>query len=147
MSNLLDDLKPAASARVHLFLAALLWTAVGAMLLLFGARWSLAADFPYMPAVLALAVVAGAFKSEYVLARAARRAIERIHTRGDGRCIGGFLSARTWLFVLIMMGLGYALRHGLAPRAVVGVIYVAIGTSLLLAARRFWAAWRLHSAT
>jgi hypothetical protein len=147
MPNLLDDLKPAAPARAHLLLAGLLWTVVGAMLLFFGARWAVAANVPYMPAILLLAVVAGVLKAEYVLARTARRAIDRILARGDGRCIGGFLSARTWLFVLMMMGLGYALRHGLARRAVVGVIYVAIGTALLLAARRFWVAWHRYSPT
>jgi len=141
MSNPLDDFKPAASARTQLLLAALLWTVVGALLLFFGVRWALAADIPYTAIILLLAIIAGALKAEYVLAQAAQRAIERICARGDGRCIGGFLSTRTWLLVLLMMGLGYALRHGLATRAVVGVLYVAIGTALLLAARRFWTAW------
>ncbi len=145
MADLLNRLKPAASARTHLLLAAALWTVVGSMLVLFGARWALSAGGGYMPFVLVAAVLAGAAKSELVLARTARRAISRIEARGDGRCIGGFLSVRTWLFVLLMMALGYGLRHGLLRPAVVGVIYVAIGSALVLASRRFWIAWRRYS--
>ncbi len=141
--SLAQSLKPAAAARTHLLLAALLWTTVGGVLLVLGARWALAVRLWWMAPVLAMAVAVGALKAEYVLAHAARRAIERIRARGDGRCIGGFLSIRTWLFVLLMMALGYALRHGLAPKPAVGVLYVAVGTALLLAARRFWLAW-LH---
>lgn len=141
MSKRLEEFKPAASARTHLLLAALMWTVVGALLALFGARWALAADFPYAVVVLVIAAAIGVLKAEFVLVRAARRAIDRIRTRGDGRCIGGFLSIRTWLLVILMMAIGYGLRHGLAPRGIVGVIYVAIGTALLTAARRFWWAW------
>ncbi len=140
MAGLLHRYTPAAPARVHLLLAALLWTTVGAVLLIVGARWALGAGVRYMPIVLVLAVAAGAAKAEFVLARTARRAIERIRVRGDGRCVGGFLSWRTWGFVVLMMGLGYTLRHGLLPHGVVGVIYVWVGTALLLASRRFWAA-------
>ncbi len=140
MAGLLHRLKPAAPARVHLLLAALLWTTVGAGLLIVGARWALAAGLWYMPLLLLVAAAAGAAKAEFVLARTARRAIDRIRTRGDGRCIGGFLSWRTWAFVVLMMGLGYSLRHGLLRHEVVGVIYVWVGTALLLASRRFWGA-------
>ncbi len=145
MPSVLHTYKPAASARMHLLLAALLWTTVGGALLVVGAGWALLGRRGYMLAIVALAVAAGALKAEFVLARTARRAIERIRARGDGRCIGGFLSWRTWGFVVLMMGLGYTLRHGLLPHPVVGIIYVAVGTALLLASRRFWSAWFTHN--
>jgi hypothetical protein len=144
LPSILHTYKPAAPARVHLLLAALLWTTVGSVLLIAGARWALGTGIRYMPLVLVVAAAAGAAKAEFVLARTARRSIDRIRARGDGRCIGGFLSWRTWGFVVLMMGLGYTLRHGLLPHSVVGVIYVWVGTALLLASRRFWAAWAAH---
>jgi hypothetical protein len=147
MSNPLEEYKPAASARTHLLLAALLWTVVGGMLLLFGMRWSIRAAIPYVWLLLALAIAAGVFKALFVLECTARRTIDRIRERGDGRCIGGFLSIRTWLFVGLMMLVGYLLRHSALPRAIVGLIYTAVGTALLVAARRLWGAWYERAGT
>jgi hypothetical protein len=136
--------KPAAPARMHLLFAAMLWTGVGGALVFFGARWALAAHFSHGWLLLAAAVGVGLFKSRLVLRRTAKRTIGRILTRGDDRCIGGFLSWRTWLFVALMMGLGRALRGGLAPRGLVGVIYVAVGAALLLTTPVLWRAWHRH---
>ena len=47
--------KPAAKARTHLLLAALMWTIVGAMLLTVGAHWLLAAPLWLIIPLLALA--------------------------------------------------------------------------------------------
>jgi hypothetical protein len=45
-----------------------------------------------------------------------------------------------------MAAAGYLLRHGLLPRTVVGLVYVAVGAALLLASRRLWQAWHRHHA-
>lgn len=90
----------------------------------------------------AAAIVVGILKSQFVLDRTANRTIERIRTRGDGRCIGGFLSVRSWAFVALMMGIGRALRASPTPRTILGFVYVAVGLALVLASRRLWLAWR-----
>jgi hypothetical protein len=77
-----------------------------------------------------------------VLSRTARRAAARIARRGDGTCLGGFLSWQSWLFVLGMMAAGAALRRSALPRTALGVVYVAVGIALLWGSRVFWAAWR-----
>ena len=133
--------KPAASAQMHLLLAAALWTIVGALLLSFGVRWAWAGHAWYTSPLLVVAVVAGLLKARFVLRRTASRAIERIRARGDGRCVGGFLSWQSWLFVLLMMGTGRLLRGGLLPRTVTGLVYAAVGTALLVAAWQLWDAW------
>jgi hypothetical protein len=144
MHKSLDAYKPAAAARTHLLLAALMWTVVGGSLLVVGARWALHAQLAIALPLLAVALTAGALKARFVLRRTSARMIERIRVRGDGRCLGGFVSLQTWAFVILMMGLGYLLRHGLLPRTVVGFIYVAVGAALLLASRHIWSAWQHH---
>jgi uncharacterized membrane protein len=88
-------------------------------------------------ALVALAI--GVVKARFLLDRAARQIIERIRDRGDGRCLGGFLSLRTWGLAVVMMGGGGLLRSALA-RAVIGPLYLAAGTALVLAARLMWRA-------
>lgn len=142
----LDRYKPAASARTRSLLAAVMWTVVGATLMYFGVRWTLSTGHHDTWWLLLIALCAGLLKSRWVLERSATRAVHRIRERGDGRCAGGFFSAKAWCFVVAMAGLGRVLRGGLLPRSVVGLLYVAVGTALLVASRRLWAGW-LHLRT
>ena len=142
----MEVFKPAAPVRWHLFLAAMLWSVVGTLLLFFGARWVLGAGWPFAGLFILAALAAGTAKARLVLDRTARRIVDRIRSRGDGRCLGGFLSVRTWLFVGVMAGGGRMLRGGVLPRGVVGLIYVAVGAALLLGARHPWRAWHNEQA-
>jgi hypothetical protein len=141
--SLVDRWKPRVAGRTQLLLAGGLWTTVGTLLLGFGMRWTFE-EFGRSAGVLAgaLAVVAGLLKGRFVLDRAAGRITDRIATRGDGRCAGGFLSWRSWLLVALMSGAGRLLRGGLLSHAVVGPLYTAIGTGLLFSSRTAWKRWR-----
>ena len=136
----LERWKPRAAGRTQLLLAAGLWSLVGTALVLAGARWALRASGPRAGTLLVLlGAAAGLLKGRFVLDRAAARIASRIEARGDGRCAGGFLSARSWLLVALMAGAGRLLRGGLLPEAAVGTLYVAIGTGLLFSSRIAWA--------
>ena len=139
----LERWKPRAAGRTQVLLAAALWTIVGSFLLGFGARWTLEAFGPGPGALaISLGIAAGLFKGRFVLDRAAGRIADRIVQRGDGRCLGGFLSVRSWLLVALMSGAGRLLRGGLLPHAVVGPLYAAIGAGLLFSSRVAWKRWR-----
>jgi len=135
--------KPVAPRGVHLLLAAVTWSVVGAMLLTMGVRWLRAGSWPFLP-LLAIAAAIGVAKTVLVLRRTALRITDRIRDRGDDRCIGGFFSWRTWLFVAAMMGLGVVVRSSPIRAEVVGVVYVAVGVALLLGSRHLWFALREH---
>ena len=147
MSEWLQDHKPAAPVGVHLLLAALMWTAVGGALLFFGARWVWMAQLPHGWLLLAAGVLAGLVKTRFVLWSAAGRITNRIITHGDGRCVGGFLSLRTWAFVVVMVAAGRLLRGAVLPRTAVGLVYAAVGVALLTASLRLWSIWRSHRST
>ncbi|MHB8834105.1 MAG: hypothetical protein ACYC9Y_00090 [Candidatus Methylomirabilia bacterium] len=139
----LERWKPRAAGRTQLLLAGALWTTVGAVLLGFGARWTIEAFGPRTGALAAaLGVAAGLLKGRFVLDRAAGRISDRIAARGDGRCAGGFLSWRSWLLVALMSAAGRLLRSGLLSHAVVGPLYTAIGAGLLFSSRVAWQRWR-----
>lgn len=119
-----------------------MWTAVGGGLLFFGARWATGDRLTLAGTGLLLAgVAAGVMKSRLVLDRTATKILSRIASRGEGRCVGGFLSVRSWLLVLGMILLGRVLRGGFLPTPAVGVLYVAIGAGLLTSSRIAWRAW------
>ena len=135
--------KPRAGGRAQLLLAGALWSVVGALLLGFGARWTLEAFGRHTGALLLLlGIGAGLFKGRFVLDRAAGRIADRIEARGDGRCVGGFLSWRSWLLVALMSSAGRLLRSGVLSHAVVGPLYSAVGAGLLFSSRIAWRRWR-----
>ncbi|MCK5376249.1 MAG: hypothetical protein KAJ97_04145 [Acidobacteria bacterium] len=140
----MDSHKPAAAAHVHLMLVGLMWTVVGVALVGWGGRWLWQSPIPAAPWLAVLALAIGAFKARFVLDRAARRIVDRIRERGDGRCLGGFLSIRSWALVAAMAGGGRLLRGSHLARGLLGVLYIAVGTALLLSSRVAWRAWR-HS--
>ena len=134
--------KPAAPVHAHLLLAGFMWAFVGAALAGFGGLWLLQSPTSGAPWIAAAAVFVGALKSRFVLDGAARKIVGRIQERGDGRCLGGFLSARSWALVVIMAGAGRLLRGSHVARGLLGVLYIAVGTGLLLSSRVAWRAWR-----
>jgi len=130
---------PAAAARTHLLLAALMWTIVGCGMAVFGTRHALAMASPLAPWLAVAAVLIGAAKARWVLAKAARRIVARIVERGE--CLGGFLSPTSWALVAVMVVSGRVLRRWLLPPAVVGLLYLAVGTALVLASLVIWRSW------
>ncbi len=132
--------KPAASAKWHLLLAAAMWSTVGIFLSRMGARWLVQADAAILWPI--VAVVIGSLKARFVLRRSARRIIGRIRDRGDGRCLGGFISWKSWFLVAVMMTAGRFLRTSDLRLTVRGTAYLAIGSALFLSSLFFWGAWR-----
>lgn len=134
--------KPRGSSREQLLLAGAMWAAVGAVLFSFGVSWIAGGqDGTQGLALSLLAVGLGLAKSKLVLDRTAAKIVGRIGERGEGRCIGGFLSLRSWLLVAAMVGLGRILRTGFLPLSAAGVLYAAIGTGLFFSSRFAWRAW------
>ena len=91
-----------------------------------------------------VAIVIGIIKARFILIRYADKAVARIRKRGRA-CFFGFFSPKSWLFVLVMMGGGIALRHSALVdvawgRVALSTLYIAVGTGLAIADRIFWIA-------
>jgi hypothetical protein len=138
---------PRASARVQMFAAAMVWLVGLSFLLVRGVMFMIGPGpglhfSHWLIPVAAIAIVLGMIKARYILIRYADKAVARIEHRGHA-CFLGFFSAKSWLFVLVMMGGGMMLRR--TPlvdyawgRAALSVLYIAVGTALLIADRTFW---------
>ena len=118
--------------------AAMMWSLAGAGILAAGCSWIFRSGSAASVPVLVLALGTGAAKARFVLDRTARRILTRIESRGDGRCLGGFLSWKSWLLVAAMVLLGRLLRASPLPLIVRGGVYAAIGAALLIASRLLW---------
>jgi len=134
----MQSLKPGASKKTHLAVAALLWTGVGLFLFSRGALM-LYEKAAYV--ILLAGIVAGTAKSLLVLDKTAFKNVQRILRFGSSTCIGGVYSWKTWCLVLFMIIGGRALRHSSLPTVLIGVIYVGVGWALLFSSRIAWRQW------
>jgi len=130
--------KPGVGRRVHLFLAPLIWTLVGLMLMFRGWGWLGRGNGRFL-VILALGL--GSLKGRYVLDRSARRCLRRIADFGDYTCVGAVYSWKSWLLVIVMMGFGMTMRTLTEPGPVLGTLYMAIGWGLFFSSRLGWRAW------
>jgi hypothetical protein len=146
-----DRLTPRTGVRLQLFAAAILWLVAVSFLLIRGVLFIEAppgvqhSHFSYWIVPIALvAVVIGLIKARFILIKYANKAVARIQLRGHA-CFFGFFAPTSWLFVLVMMGGGMLLRHSALVdytwgRVALSVLYIAVGTALLIADRIFWIA-------
>ncbi|MCA9519478.1 MAG: hypothetical protein KC609_00830 [Myxococcales bacterium] len=135
---------PRSDATTNLFLAGVIWVAVGCGLAMAGTRW-LFEDFG-LGLGFALGVVLGsllgALKFRFVLTKTAHRVRDRINARGDGKCVGGMFSWGTWGFIGGMMLLGNILRRLSLPLYLLGAVYLAVGVALAAGSSIYFGAWR-----
>lgn len=139
IKRIVTNLKPGAPKRIHLLLAATLWSLIGSMLIFRGVSWLMPVGGLW---IMVPALIAGTIKSFFILDNTARKGVRRILDIADGTCLGAVYSIQTWLLVLVMMGAGMALRHSALPREILGGLYVAIGWALFFSSRHAWRACR-----
>ncbi len=139
----IEKLKPGAGQQTHILAAALIWTAVGTGLLVFGAR-PLLAEYGYP--MLAAALLVGTLKGYFVLQRSAGKNIVRIRAFKQVTCLGAVFSVKMWIMVLVMAGSGRWLRlsSGISP-GLIGFLYTAVGWALLFSSRLLWREWGKNS--
>jgi len=142
MTSWLETYKPSASSRMQLGLAAAMWSCVGAGLFFVGTYWLLKNGEASGFIILVIAAGLGLGKALLVLDRTALRNIDRVKSRGEDRCFGGFLSPRVWMLVIGMMLLGRILRTIGLPKPILGLIYGAVGIGLSFSSRLIWRAWK-----
>ena len=143
MSSWLETYKPVASSRLQLLLAGCTWSTVGMGLISVGTYWMVSSSGNIV-VLLAISLALGFGKSILILDRVAKRIVKRIELRGEGRCLASFYSLGGWAIVILMMVMGRILRGAGISYSLLGLIYAAVGTSLLVSSRSIWRAWKDH---
>ncbi|PXF59258.1 MAG: hypothetical protein C4B58_03830 [Deltaproteobacteria bacterium] len=118
-----------------------MWTIVGLFLFVRGANNMMSLPGTVNPGWLIVAALIGVLKGRLIFDKTAERVISRILSREEDRCLGGFLSLKSWGMILFMVFLGMSLRVSHLPGVLVWGVYVAVGTGLFFSSRLFWKEW------
>ncbi len=127
--------KPNVSVKTRIFLAALLWSCIGLMLMWRGGHAVVGTGREWL---LLVSLLVGSVKSWAVLDRVAVKNMTRIFDKGEYSCLGGIYSWKTWLLVAAMIVFGRLLRASSLQVWLVGFIYVTVGWSLFWSSRKVW---------
>lgn len=85
--------------------------------------------------------MAGWLIYRFKFAKLASQNISRIYEQSPGSdkvCIFAFQNARSYFLVIIMMTMGYAIRHSGLPKPYLAPFYLAIGSSMLLSSLLYY---------
>ena len=128
--------EPAVSRKSLVTGAAVAWV-IGGVILLWRAFSSAEGMASGLEWVWGLGVLLGLVKYRMVFGKVVTRNLERIKELSphkDRICLFAFQSLESYFLVIVMIGVGIALRYVGLSAAVLVVIYVAIGLGLLLGA-------------
>ncbi|MFZ7128528.1 MAG: hypothetical protein ACOWWM_20430 [Desulfobacterales bacterium] len=119
------------------FLAGLIWAAVGLMLDGMAYSW-LKEETPSEAALCAGAgLVLALVIHHFGFLRIVDRNLRRIQPMEGRRCLFSFIPWKSYLLIPIMIALGFLLRQSGLPRPALAVLYSGIGTALLLSGIRY----------
>jgi len=135
---------PAAKRNVLVLLAGLLWSAVGAVLITVGCVWVYTYSGNWLLS-LAIGITLGYGMYRFQFVKLAKKNLTRIHAQAPGKekvCLFAFQDKRSYFIVVIMMSMGYGLRHSPIPKIYLAPFYIAIGSALLLSSFHYYLSLR-----
>lgn len=130
VKRLLHRLEPAVSRTALARVSGLVWWCVGAGLVAAAAGWLAPVD-PAQASLLAASGLLAALLAGHGFARIARRNLLRLESLPDRRCVFAFQSWRGYGTILLMVALGWGLRHSPLPKPWLAPVYLAVGGGLV----------------
>lgn len=126
---------PSARRSVLVLLAGIVWSGVGLVLIWVASLWLLRSD-RYAVAALVIGIIGGVLTYSFGFSRLVARNLKRIRDQAPGKervCVFAFQNWRSYLTIVLMVALGYTLRHLPVAKVYIAPVYLTIGLGLLLA--------------
>jgi hypothetical protein len=131
---------PAARRETLVLVAGIVWSLVGLALVIVAVAWLV--HSPHYAVMLALGgAVAGFAIYRFGFSHLARKNLVRIYAQApqkDKVCVFAFQNIRSYFLIIVMMSLGYGLRHSGIPTADLAPIYLAIGLALMISSLLYY---------
>lgn len=137
MFTLLERFKPAVGKGVLLLLSGVMWIAVGIMLLHYAYQWLV--ERGGIPALVlaVIGLVCSLAIHHFGFLKIVDKNLSRILPLKGKRCVFAFQPWKSYLIILVMVGMGIGLRHSPIPKPYLAVLYLGIGMALILSSLRY----------
>lgn len=116
----------------------MMWSVVGIVLCVVAAHWLSDTIWPESIFASIIGFMLGICIYRFGFSRIAKKNINRILQLPNRVCLFAFQAWRSYALILVMMMLGFTLRHSAMPRVILSIIYLTIGTALAFSSTLYY---------
>ncbi|MGC1402025.1 MAG: hypothetical protein WA974_03760 [Thermodesulfobacteriota bacterium] len=133
----IEKWKPGVPKSALLLIAGIIWLGIGVMMDGLAYSW-LRTEPPHQARWFsAFGLVFALFIHHFGFLRLVDRNLGRILPMKGRRCVFSFMPWKSYILVVVMIFLGSLLRHSTIPKLYLAILYMAIGTALILSSVRY----------
>jgi hypothetical protein len=133
----IEKWKPGVPKSSLLLIAGIIWLGIGAMMDGMAYSWIRTRDLKEVLSVSATGFVLALFIHHFGFLRLVDKNLGRILPMKGRRCVFSFMPWKSYGLIGIMIIMGSLLRHSPIPKIYLAVVYMAIGTALILSSVRY----------
>ncbi len=141
MDELVKRCKPVASPHSRLLIAGTVWLSVGIGLVIVSCYWFSGSAWPLNLVLAGVSLGLGFAVFSFGFSRIAMKNISRIGTQSDLACLFSFQSWRSYLLIVLMMVMGYTIRHLPIPKYIIAIVYFTMGSALAFSSSLYFEAF------
>ena len=128
---------PAVDKKFLIALSGIIWSIVGIALCNLAVGWLSRTTSYNIPLLTAAGILLSLLIHHFGFLKLVDKNIERILSKSGKVCIFAFQPWKSYLIILIMVGMGMFLRHSSLPKPYLAVIYIGFGGAMLLSSLRY----------
>ena len=130
-------LKPGVPKSGLLFMAGMIWLSIGVMMNSIAYSWLISENARSALLISSVGFVLALLIHHFGFLRLVDRNLGRILPMEGRRCFFSFMPWKSYVLVMVMMLGGFLLRHSALPKSYLALLYLAIGTALMLSSVRY----------
>jgi hypothetical protein len=129
--------KPGVPKSALLLIAGSMWIGVAIMMNWLSYSWLRTESRGSALVALLIGFTGALVIHHFGFSRLADKNLARILPMEGPRCVFSFMPWKSYLLVMVMIFMGFLLRHSPIPKLYLAVLYTAIGTALILSSVRY----------
>jgi hypothetical protein len=133
----IEKWKPGVSKVGLLLVAGIMWMGIGVMLDVLSYGWLKGETTDHALLAAVIGFLCGLVIHHFGFLRVVDKNLARILPMEGKRCIFSFMPLKSYILIFVMMVMGFFLRHSAIPKLYLSVLYVGIGTALILSSVRY----------
>ncbi len=133
----IEKWKPGVSKSALLLMGGIIWIIIGIMLNSWAYSWLRNERLGHALLALIIGFVCSLVIHHFGFLRLVDRNLDRILPMEGKRCIFSFMPWKSYVLIVIMIALGFLLRHSPIPKLYLSVLYTGIGAALILSSIRY----------
>jgi len=133
----IEKWKPGVPKSVLLLIAGIIWIGIGTMLDGLSYSWLKVEKPDYALLAAVIGFVCALVIHHFGFLRFVDRNLGRILPMEGRRCVFSFMPWKSYILIMVMILIGFLLRHSSIPKVYLAVLYTGIGTALILSSVRY----------